>query len=59
MNGSSVTMVARSCSDCLLRALNTPQVRKPEECTRTADPESALELQLEQLERSFGPNWKW
>ena len=59
MNETSVTMVARGCADCLLRALNTPQARGPEARVRAADPDSAVELQLEQLERSFGPEWKW
>ena len=59
MNETSVTMVAKGCADCLLRALSTLQAREPEERVRTADPDSAVEFQLEQLERSFGPEWKW
>jgi hypothetical protein len=59
MNETSVTMIERGCADCLLRALNTLPARGPEERVRTADPDTAVEFQLEQLERSFGPNWKW
>jgi len=59
MNETSVTMVERGCADCLLRALSTLQAPEPEERVRTVDPDAAIEFQLEQLERSFGPAWKW
>ena len=59
MNETSVTMVAKGCADCLLRALSTPQALEPVERVRTADPDAAVEFQLEQLERSFGSAWKW
>ena len=53
------TMVENSCADCLLRALSALRVQEQEADTLDVDPDTALERQLEQIERSFGLNWKW
>jgi len=55
----NTTMVEKSCTDCLLRSLNALRVQEPETDTLDVDPDTALERQLEQIERSFGLNWKW
>jgi len=55
----NVAMVERNCVDCLLRRLNASRGPETEAWGREPEPESAPERQLEQLERSFGPNWKW
>ena len=55
----NVTMVERNCADCLLRMADAPRGGESGMYGRDPDPESAPERQLEQLERSFGPNWKW
>jgi hypothetical protein len=55
MNGN---VIERNCRDCPLvaEAMRTQRSRARR---RALDPENAPERQLEQLERSFGPNWKW
>jgi hypothetical protein len=55
----NVTMVERARADCMWRALDTILVRETEKNALDADPETALERQLEQIERNFGPEWKW
>ena len=55
----NVTMVERNCANCLLRMLDTARVHEAEARVQDLDSESGPERQLEQLERSFGPNWKW
>ena len=55
----NVTMIERKCANCLLRMLDTARGSEPEMYGQDLDSESAPERQLEQLERSFGPNWKW
>jgi len=55
----NTTMVEKSCTDCLLRSLNALRVQEPEADTLDVDPDTALERQLEQIERSFGFDWKW
>jgi len=55
----NVTMIERKCTDCLLRMLDTACRNEPEMYGQDLDPRGAPERQLEQLERSFGPNWKW
>jgi hypothetical protein len=55
----NTAIVEDSCTDCLLRALNTLRVQEREANTLDVDPDMALERQLEQIERSFGPEWKW
>jgi hypothetical protein len=55
----NATMVERNCAECLLRMLEAVQVHEMEARGQDLDPENAPERQLEQLERSFGPNWKW
>jgi hypothetical protein len=51
--------VERKCADCPLRAMECNRAgglpREPERL----DAEGAPERQLEQLERSFGADWKW
>jgi hypothetical protein len=59
MNVAGMVKVERGCADCLLRAMNLGRVLEPETTARDDEPENALERQLEQLERSFGTNWKW
>jgi hypothetical protein len=54
----NATMVERNCADCLLRML-AGRCPETEGRVQDLDPENAPERQLEQLERSFGPNWKW
>jgi hypothetical protein len=39
--------------------LATKPVRKPSKSARVLDPEEALERQIRQIERNFGPDWKW
>jgi hypothetical protein len=55
----NVTMVERNCANCLLRMLEAERVHETEARSGDPDPENAPERQLEQLERSFGANWKW
>lgn len=55
----NAALVERNCTDCLLWALDTARMPETEKVTREPDLETALERQLEQCERSFGPNWKW
>ncbi len=55
----NVTMIERNCADCLLRALEISREREAVSDGSRLNPENAPERQLEQLERSFGPNWKW
>ena len=55
----NVTMVERNCADCLLRMMDTMERGEAQAQVEDTDAESALERQLEQLERSFGANWKW
>jgi hypothetical protein len=52
-------LIERGCADCLLRAMQGMREPRPEAGLPCPDPENAPERQLEQLERSFGPNWKW
>jgi hypothetical protein len=58
-NQMNVTMVERNCADCLLRMLDAMGLAEAEGRGQDLDPENAPERQLEQLERSFGTNWKW
>ncbi len=51
-------LIERKCADCLLRALASNQAEPSAQAPRQ-DAENAQERQLEQLEHSFGPNWKW
>jgi hypothetical protein len=55
----NVTVVERDCADCLLRMLDAIRNHEAEARGQDLDPENAPERQLEQLERSFGSNWKW
>ena len=57
MNVAGVAMVERDCANCLLQALEAVRMHETE--ARDLDPENAPERQLQQLERSFGANWKW
>jgi hypothetical protein len=59
MNVVSMVKVERGCTDCLLRAMNLGRILEPEMAVQADDPAAALERQLEQIERSFGPEWKW
>jgi hypothetical protein len=34
-------------------------VHKSRKATRVLDPDEALERQIRQIERNFGPDWKW
>jgi hypothetical protein len=54
----NVTMVERNCADCLLRML-AGRCYETQARVQDLDPENAAERQLEELERSFGPDWKW
>jgi len=47
------------CADCPLRALEVGLGRALPQGEQHPEPENVPELQLEQLERSFGPDWKW
>jgi hypothetical protein len=38
---------------------NAEPVRRPKKTTRVLDPDEALERQIRQIERNFGPDWKW
>jgi hypothetical protein len=58
-NKMNAALVERNCTDCLLWALDTARMPETEKVAREPDLETALERQLEQCERSFGPNWKW
>ena len=55
----NVTTIERNCADCLPRMMAAARASEPENGSQDLDPENAPERQLEQLERSFGPNWKW
>ena len=55
----NVAIVERNCADCLLRMLASGRCQEAEAEVQNLEPESAPERQLEQLERSFGANWKW
>jgi len=55
----NVTMVERDCADCLLRMLEAARIQETGARGQDLDPENAPERQLEQLEHSFGANWKW
>ncbi len=55
----NVTMVERKCGDCPLRMPVFAPCHEAEAQVQDLDPENAPERQLEQLERSFGVNWKW
>ncbi len=55
----NVTMVERNCGDCPLLAMESIRAGEPTLEDPRLDPENAPERQLEQLERSFGANWKW
>jgi hypothetical protein len=55
----NATTVERKCADCPLRAIECNRAGGLAQEMERLDAESALERQLEQLERSFGANWKW
>jgi hypothetical protein len=54
-----VTMVERNCADCPLRAMQMIRGQDSVSSDSRLDAEDAPERQLEQLERSFGADWKW
>ncbi len=54
----NAAMVERNCRNCPLAA-EAMRTGEPGLEDARLDPENAPERQLEQLERSFGANWKW
>jgi hypothetical protein len=60
MNGGTMTI---SCAECLYRRASLESVRGPEEAQadviRAGDTDGDCERQIEQIERSFGHDWKW
>jgi hypothetical protein len=57
-NPMNLAMVERDCGDCPLAA-EARRTGEPRLEDARLDPENGPEHQLEQLERSFGTNWKW
>ena len=55
----NVAMSERNCVDCPLRAVDCSRAGGPALGDVHLEPENDTELQLERLERRYGPNWKW